>query len=552
MSEEKSSPDLFDLKMLPAWASESPNENRYADFAGEEEDRRGPRDRRGGGSDRRDRGPRPPRRDERRRETRNGRERDRDRRVPPAGRAVGAAPRVREEPADAPPPAVEVRFLPDPRSIEHVLAQIKSSHLAYSVFSLARMFLEKPERYDVRLKAKEKTLFQMGENGAVATDRGMLESGAFARELENFYRTEVTQSEPIKGNFTSVARDRVSGTLLGPTNHHAYQQKLRALYEQRYSRRMSFPDFQRQIEIVNDPEAVERWKEEARSVTTYTTLKEEPPQSLTSAAETERHFRQNYLNGLIRESAEVTVDGVVSRRLPDRALGRLIENAWVQETRSPSKMMQELISAFPASGLHIFRHRKGMLFVAPVRPRPISHGSAVLSSSISALLQVIAESPGLLRKQLLEKMSPAEGGAAAESEEIEKRKMTIASDLRWLVSEGYVIEFNDGTLDLARAKSPAPAPKEKTGARPEVQPQILANEKSSLPTIPPNDEASPGTVSPNEPALSETSPNNPASMPTTPQNILAAAPEPVVAPPEEPAVPPGPPLAARSNRVELP
>jgi hypothetical protein len=36
-------------------------------------------------------------------------------------------------------------------------------------------------------------------------------------------------------------------------------------------------------------------------------------------------------------------------------------------------------------------------------------------------------------------------------------KLSLASDLRWLISEGYVIEFNDGTLELPRAKAPAPA-----------------------------------------------------------------------------------------------
>jgi hypothetical protein len=508
MSEEKPSPDLFDLKMLPAWASESPNENRYADFAGEEMDQRGPRDRRGGGGERHNRGPRPPRRNEPRRETRDGRERDR--RSSPQGRPAELS-RVREEPTYAPPPVVDVRFLPDPRALENVLAQIKGSHLAYSVFSLARMFLEKPERYDVRLKAKEKALFQMGESGAVATERSVLENGAFARELENFYRTEVTQSDPIKGNFTSVARDRVSGALLGPTNHHAYQQKLRALYEQRYSRRMSFPDFQRQIEIVNDPEVVERWKEEARNVTTYTTTKEEPPQTFTSAAETERHFRLNHLAGLLRENAEMTVDGVVSRRLPDRALGRLIENAWAQEFRSPSKMMQELISAFPASGLHIFRHRKGMLFVAPVRPRPISHGSASLSPSINAVLRVLTEAPGVSRKHLLEKMSPAENAGTAQPDDVEKRKLTIASDLRWLVSEGYVIEFNDGTLDLARAKAPAPAPKEKPGAPKERGGRRDGGEKTAAPEQPAATETAPNEQIGELPSMAEEAPGEPTA-----------------------------------------
>ena len=39
------------------------------------------------------------------------------------------------------------------------------------------------------------------------------------------------------------------------------------------------------------------------------------------------------------------------------------------------------------------------------------------------------------------------------AEEPERMKMALASDLRWLISEGYVIEFNDGSLDLPRGKS---------------------------------------------------------------------------------------------------
>ncbi len=525
MPEQDPASDLFDLKMLPAWATESPNDNRYADFAGEEEGRPGGRDRRGGGGERRERGPRPPRRDEPRGDKRGERERR-----PPRG---AAPPTRRPEETWAPPPAVDVRFLPDKRALDNVLLQIKGGHLAYSVFSLARMFLEKPERYDVRLKAKEGSLFQTGENGAVASDRRLLENGAFARELENFYRSEVTQTEPIKGNFTSVARDRASGTLLGPTNHHAYQTKLRGLYEQRYSRRMGFPDFQRQIEIVNDPEVVERWKEEARSLTTYTTLQEEPPQTFNSAGETERHFRQNHLASLLRENAELTVDGVVSRSLPDRALGRLIENAWSQESRSPSKMMQELIGAFPDAGLHIFRHRKGMLFVAPVRPKPFGHDSARVSTSIAALLRTLAEAPGIKRKQLLEKMLPAGGGEAV-PEDQEKKKITLASDLRWLIGEGHVIEFNDGSLDLSRtksapAKAPAPSlespivPSESEAGPPAAEATAVALE----PVAPAEDPVAPAAVAALEPELAP-------DFPAEPAVVVAPVPEPnespVVAP----------------------
>ncbi len=353
-----------------------------------------------------------------------------------------------------PPAAVEVRFVPVARVLEAVLAQIKGGHLAYSVFSLARMFLDKPERYDVIVKAQSETLFQLGENGPVASDQRVLENGAFLAQKDEFYRTEVTQTEPIKGNFTSVARCRLSGVFLGPTNHHAYQPQLRNLYEQRFSRRMSFPEYQRQIEIISTPEAVERWKEEARSVTTYLTLKEEPPLTFKNAAETERHFRQTYLPGLLRSSLEARVDGVVSRRLADRSLGRAIEEAWAREFRSPSKMMQELMGAFRQGALHTFRHRKGMLFVSPVRARPFQHGSSSVSSSVAAILSALGENPGINRKQLLEKL-PHDEAEAADARE--KKKLSLASDLHWLIGEGHVIEFNDGALDLARAKAPAAA-----------------------------------------------------------------------------------------------
>jgi hypothetical protein len=338
--------------------------------------------------------------------------------------------------------------VPHPPALESVTAQIKADLLAYSLFSLARLFLQKPERYDVHLTAKAETpLFQLGGNGLVSSDRQFLENNAFHLAQKDFYKIDISQSEPIKGNFSSVARDRLSGTLLGPTNHHAYQPRLRTLYEQRFSRRMSFPEFQRQIEIVSDPALVEQWKEEARTVTTFTALTGDSPVAFSNAAEAERHFRQNYLPNLIRPVEETTVGGVASRTVGDRALRRAIEDAWSAQNRSPSQMMAELSNRFRETGLHIFRHRKGMLFVTPVRVRPFGHEQTSVSAPVRAILDFIGANSRINRKDLAEKVLVEVG-----VEEIEARKLGLASDLRWLISEGYVIEFNDGSLDLPRAK----------------------------------------------------------------------------------------------------
>src|ERR1700720_2102006 len=183
---------------------------------------------------------------------------------------------------------VAIHFLPRGPAVENVAAQIKSGSVAYSLFALARLFLEKPERYGVRLTTKpESPLYQLGESGAISVDQQFLESNAFRFAKEDFYKIDITQSDPIKGNFSNVARCKLSGTLFGPTNHHDYQRRLRNLYEQRFSRRMSFADYQRQIEIVNDPAEIEKWKEDARKIKTFSPLSGES-QPMSSEADAER------------------------------------------------------------------------------------------------------------------------------------------------------------------------------------------------------------------------------------------------------------------------
>ena len=447
--------DLLDLKFLPAWVKEPAATNHYDHYTAEEAPTElRSRDGSGRHKDRPFRSRDRPGHTQRPGSKPAGRHRDRmpkdeGGRRRDFGRANNR--RSSERVAQAPPKPFEgtIRFLPRQNVFENVVAQINPGSVAYSLFVLARLFLEKPGRYEVHLTAKaEAPLFQLGEGGEVSVDREFLERNAFRFAQRDFYQVSVVEIDPIKGNFSNVARCRLSGTLLGPTNHHAYQPQLRSLYEQRFSRRLSFPDYQRQIEIVSDPAVVERWKEEARKITTYTTVREQTPATFSSAAEAERHFRSHYFPGLIRNVDDVTVGGTSSRSLPDRILNQAIEQAWVRETRSPSNMMQELASRFRQNALHIFRHRRGMLFVSPIRVRAFVHEHAGVSPLVNAILEAVSATAGISRKQLFETLTS--NGA---SEDAEPRRLALASDLRWLINEGYLIEFNDGSLDRPRGKA---------------------------------------------------------------------------------------------------
>ena len=134
-------------------------------------------------------------------------------------------------------------------------------------------------------------------------------------------------------------------------------------------------------------------------------------------------------------------------------------------------MMQELAARFREAGLHVFRHRRGMLFVSSIYPRPFKHDESGVSPQVRAILESVGTSPRIGRKELADKLI-----AGLTADEAERVKMALASDLRWLINEGYVIEFNDGSLDLPRAKAKAKETAEAATAEEDAEEKaIVAN-----------------------------------------------------------------------------
>ena len=544
MNDSDSSPiNLDELRLLPDWLRDeglAPSK-QYAshDYPTEERSGRGRDNRSGGFGGRDDRRSGPPRGGGGGMGGAPGRGRDDRRSGPPPRRDDRRPFRDDRGSAGGPPPApsvpapVQVEFLPDERCLVSINKQIRSTHLAYPLFGLARMFLQEPARHLVQFKlvpeavAGGAMLYQLGEDGPITLDRAILEKMAFDAKKDEFYVEETVQKEPLKGNFTNVARERLSGTLLGPTNYHAYQPALRALYDSRYSRRMSFEDFRRNIEVSTDPALIERWKEEARTTTTIST-REETPTTLQNIAEARQHFRQHHLDGLLRTGTTLSVHGSVARTLPEPAMMQAIRHAHEQELRYPAQFVQLLRQGLQNAGLHIFKHRKRVVYVSLARPTPfVAHGA--VSDSVKAILETIAQSPLCTRKALAERVlakslgdaptskpdaqpeaktdvaapevvqdeaapvteestEPAptevsapvvETAAPVAEDPFSKAKAALAADLRFLVQSGHIIEFHNGTFDLPlppktkeelAANRPAPSRKPTGGAKAVVAP----------------------------------------------------------------------------------
>ncbi|HWL54742.1 MAG TPA: hypothetical protein VNQ90_20035 [Chthoniobacteraceae bacterium] len=518
------SPLDLDLKLLPDWLKEPEGKNRYADHPGEGRSSR--HDRRPGEHRSRPSAPRrsgPPSRGNRGERTRGpsageprndrrtgGKREPRHRGGAPAATGERPARPEREETIAVP---LEIAFIPNADAIAALIQQIKTGNRAYPLYGLGRMFLNKPERHRVRITtlAPACPLFKIGEDGPVTLNRQHAQREAFRRHRDTYYTRETTEVEPPKGNFSNVARCRISGTLLGPTNHHGYQPALRRLYDGRFSRRSDFNTFLRQIEVVSDPEVIEAWKKESSSVTLYRTTREAEPVEFKTVQEVEAHFMAHYLDQVLESAKSVEVSGVASRQVEDRTLRDAIRDAWEKERGFPSQIVNQVRPSFMEAGLAIWKHRKRLLYVSLVRPSRFSAKNQQVSPEITSLLTVIESKPKATRADLSEALlKPFQ-----EEEGFEKRKSTLASDLKWLTQAGHVIEFHDGTFDLPlpprepSKEAGAPAPESVPGEdAPATAPAVTVS-TSGEPAEQPANEGEPAAE--DAPARQETAsePENP-------------------------------------------
>lgn len=467
---------------LPAWAQEKPDKGRYDKFSGEEGERPRHEKRRGRfPENRNDRGPRPPRRGGERKDFRRGERRAPERHEPPP-----------------PLPDISATFLADEKGVEHLARQIKMTGRAYPLFQIAQIVLDKPERYSVRLAVKKKAggeIIQPLYVCALDETPWLSEDEAVAHVLKNqfgtFYQTERTPTDPPKGTYTFVAQCGMSGVILGPPNHHDYQNQLRKLHAERFSR-MPFDAFKSRVKIVKDEAVVKKWIEDQSFKTEYVCLNVAEPLKLGSFEEVEKHFRATHKEAIIKPAETVVIDGGKSRNLRSRELLRLVRAEWEQQKHFPLQLATSLSKQFASHGLQFFKVNKSVVHVSVARPQYLDLAATPVSENIKRIVEFINANPRCSRRKLVETLAPAPAvqaappateassppeSPAAEGETPSKaprhleptaEQTALISDLHWLVHQGHVLEFADGRLETA--KKPLPKP-----PKPEPKPAESAN-----------------------------------------------------------------------------
>ena len=207
----------------------------------------------------------------------------------------GPRPPYRGDGREGPAPlrGWESRLIADPRSVEAVARQIKASGRAYSVFDVARLFMQDRARFFVRMRAmKPRPPQGKPEAGAEAPPAPpappevyeCLVDGSFwlsheeairhvlrSPAIEKFYRAENVTLDAPKGKFTAIAVCGFSGIPLGPPNHHDFQRNVARLHRERFSN-MALDWYKSRVVIEKDEATLARWQESQTMSVQYVPL----------------------------------------------------------------------------------------------------------------------------------------------------------------------------------------------------------------------------------------------------------------------------------------
>ncbi|MGH7995874.1 MAG: hypothetical protein ACREFX_05930, partial [Opitutaceae bacterium] len=390
-------------------------------------------------------------------------------------------------------PYFSVTFYPEDNSFNALVKTVRASCRTIELFEIARTVLAKPERFTVLLTRRDPSDPHRGgvpprqsaapeqrEPAAPETagappkepihisvpDALPFENEEFAvahvlsKHLRLYFDLTEAEVEPPKGSFQVINRCGITGELLGPPNYHRYNQ----IVQQHYAAqnfRMPMEAYRSRIETVRDPEVVNQWLEKMKRVTRYTWKGHVPegqtPPSFDAWEDARAHVLGQAKDKVVRPANHARFHGREVETLPSGEIRRAIEGALERQRRFPLDTANALRGRLRREHFTIFKKgAKGVSYVCAVKRKFRTPGQT-FAESIGALIGFVEAHPmakaGELPRLLLglapESPESGEPGAAlADVLTVEQRERVarLQGDLLWLVREGYVTEFIDGSL----------------------------------------------------------------------------------------------------------
>lgn len=434
--------------------------------------------------------------------------------------------------------SMEVLFYPEDAPFNKLSDIMKASKRTYQLFDIAEIILEKPERFVVLAKnlpdaeGNAKPLYCAQPLNLPFEDEAAAKTAAVDAKFDELFVSEEIDAEPPKGEFQVVNRCSITGDLLGAPNWHKYGEAVREYHSRKFPK-MPFEKFSASIESVRDADQIAAWLETMKKKTVFK-LKEPQegaPESFDTREAARAYISEKFGAELVRTYEQVRMRGECVAKLPFGRIRRNIEEACRKQKKFPIVTANNLRGRLRRSGFTVYkRGSKGFAFVSTIKRKFIFEGES-LSEVPQKIFDFITANPAIRAADLpykylgleapkseaksktlaqehsegaetLESQKPAE--SAELPDETKALLSSVWSELSWLVSEGYVVEYADGTL---QANPYLPKPKDKAQA---ADPEAEAAKAGDEPIIAPKEKPESAEEDTSEKSAEDSAPAEPS------------------------------------------
>ncbi len=414
----------------------------------------------------------------------------------PGERKAGGRPQKGDFKRKAPAPfdfSMEVLFYPEDAPFAKLADVMKHLKRTYQLFDIAELVIEKAERFIVLAKnlpsedGTVKPLYCAQPSNLPFEDEAEAKKAALDYWFTQLFETKEEDAEAPKGNFQVVNKTNLNGALLGAPNWHKYAESVREYHAKNFAN-MPFEKFSASIESVRDEASVTAWLEQMKKREVYK-LKE-GEETFENKDTANAYILEQKGAELVKTYEQVRMHGSDIALLPfGSRIRRNLEAAWAKQKRFPIVTANNLRGRLRRAGFTIYkRGSKGFAFVCAVKRKFLFEDES-LSDNPQKILDYIVANQGVKASKLpylyLGLEAPKQEDKSANLADEQKKQdkgeevsapivvepaaeitaenlkalKEVSNELLWLISEGYVVEYADSSL---QANPRLPRPKDKT------------------------------------------------------------------------------------------
>ena len=238
-----------------------------------------------------------------------------------------------------------------------------------------------------------------------------------------------------KGNYTTILKCPKTDKLFPPKSFHEFENIIKEhLAKEKIC--LNYQNFADQLILIDDKSIIDGWKEKPLEKTLYILKKSIVSNKTFSTIDSlKKYIDRVGSDKIIKTIKSITINKNKSLKL-DEHLKNYVDNYMKSTNKWKKDLFFSILINLKKSNFSIFKFgQKKYLYACGIKPKSID--LKLLSSNCIKIIKLITVHKSIKKIEILNNMN---------DEKLKKDFILI--ELKWLLSEGYIKEFSDGTITV--------------------------------------------------------------------------------------------------------